>query len=90
MRIDDAWGGPIDISPDRLPMIGSRHGGRVHYAHGFSGNGVAPAVFAGRVLAALVDEPDGELARLPIVDRRVRRFPPSRCGSPACAWCAKR
>lgn len=76
VAIDDAWGGPIDISPDRLPMIGSRHGGRVHYAHGFSGNGVAPAVFAGRVLAALVDEPDGELARLPIVDRRVRRFPP--------------
>jgi glycine/D-amino acid oxidase-like deaminating enzyme len=74
--IEDAWGGPIDISPDRLPMIGSRHGGRVHFAHGFSGNGVAPAVFAGRVLAALVDEPDGDLARLPIVDRRVRHFPP--------------
>jgi glycine/D-amino acid oxidase-like deaminating enzyme len=74
--IEDTWGGPIDISPDRLPMIGSRHGGRVHFAHGFSGNGVAPAVFAGRVLAALVDEPDGELARLPIVDRRVRHFPP--------------
>ena len=75
-RIDGAWGGPIDISPDRLPMIGTRHGGRVHFAHGFSGNGVAPAVFAGRVLAALVDEPAGELARLPIVDRSVRRFPP--------------
>jgi glycine/D-amino acid oxidase-like deaminating enzyme len=74
--IEDAWGGPIDISPDRLPMIGSRHGGRVHFAHGFSGNGVAPAAFAGRVLAGLADEPDGELARLPIVDRRVRRFPP--------------
>ena len=71
-----AWGGPIDISPDRLPMIGTRHGGRVHYAHGFSGNGVAPAVFAGRVLAGLIDEPEGELARLPIVDRRVRHFPP--------------
>ena len=60
VRIDDAWGGPIDISPDRLPMIGSRHGGRVHFAHGFSGNGVAPAVFAGRVLAGLVDEPQRE------------------------------
>jgi hypothetical protein len=57
-------------------MIGSRHGGRVHFAHGFSGNGVAPAHFAGRVLAALVAEPGGELARLPIVDRRMRHFPP--------------
>ncbi len=73
--IEDAWGGPIDISPDRLPMIGSRHGGRVHFAHGYSGNGVAPAVFAGRVLAGLVDEPQGELARLPIVDRRSARLP---------------
>jgi glycine/D-amino acid oxidase-like deaminating enzyme len=76
VAIEDAWGGPIDISPDRLPIIGSRHGGRVHFAHGFSGNGVAPAVFAGRVLAALVDEPDGELARLPLVNRALRRFPP--------------
>jgi glycine/D-amino acid oxidase-like deaminating enzyme len=72
----DAWGGAIDISPDRLPMIGSRHGGRVHYAHGFSGNGVGPAHFAGRVLAALVDEPASELARLPLVNRGVRPFPP--------------
>ncbi len=75
-RITDAWGGPIDISPDRLPMIGSRHRGRVHFAHGFSGNGVAPAHFAGRVLAALVGDPGSELASLPLVDRRMRRFPP--------------
>ena len=75
-QITDAWGGPIDISPDRLPMIGSRHGGRVHFAHGFSGNGVAPAHFAGRVLAAMVGDPAGELAKLPIVDRRMRHFPP--------------
>jgi glycine/D-amino acid oxidase-like deaminating enzyme len=75
-EIADAWGGPIDISPDRLPMIGSRHGGRVHFAHGFSGNGVAPAHFAGRVLAAMVGQPAGELARNPIVGRRMRGFPP--------------
>jgi glycine/D-amino acid oxidase-like deaminating enzyme len=72
----DAWGGAIDISSDRLPLIGSRRGGRVHFAHGFSGNGVAPAHFAGRVLAALLDEPSGELANLPIVNRSTRPFPP--------------
>jgi glycine/D-amino acid oxidase-like deaminating enzyme len=75
-RVESAWGGPIDISPDRLPLIGSRHGGRLHFAHGFSGNGVAPAHFAGRLLAALVGAPGGELARLPLVNRRGRRFPP--------------
>ena len=74
--IADAWGGPIDVSADRLPVIGSRLGGRVHHAHGFSGNGVAPAHFAGRLLAALVADPSGEIARLPIVNRRLQRFPP--------------
>lgn len=74
--VESAWGGPIDISPDRLPMIGSRDGGRVHYAHGFSGNGVAPAHFAGRLLSALVGDPGGEMATLPIVNRGQRRFPP--------------
>ena len=74
--IADAWGGPIDVSADRLPVIGSRLGGRVHHAHGFSGNGVAPAHFAGRLLAALVADPGGALARLPIVNRRHQRFPP--------------
>jgi hypothetical protein len=54
----------------------------------FSGNGVAPAVFAGRVLAGLVDEPQGDLARLPIVDRAVAALPASRCALRACGWCA--
>jgi glycine/D-amino acid oxidase-like deaminating enzyme len=72
----DAWGGAIDISPDRLPLIGTRHGGRVHYAHGFSGNGVGPAHVAGRILAALVDEPSSDLGKLPIVNRTTRPFPP--------------
>ena len=61
---------------DRFPEIGSRHGGRVHYAHGFAGNGAGPARLAGRILAALVDDPDDPLARLPLVGRRQRILPP--------------
>jgi glycine/D-amino acid oxidase-like deaminating enzyme len=76
VRIDDAWGGPIDISPNRLPLIGSLHGGRVHYAHGYSGNGVGPSHVAGRILAALVTNAEGELARLPVIGARTLRFPP--------------
>ncbi len=75
-RIDDAWGGPIDISSDRLPAIGSRHGGRVHFAHGYSGNGVGPSRLAGRVLAAILDGGNDPIARLAIVDARSRPFPP--------------
>jgi glycine/D-amino acid oxidase-like deaminating enzyme len=74
--IADAWGGPIDISSDRLPAIGSMHGGRVHYAHGYSGNGVGPSRLAGRVLAAIVDGGQDPISRLPIVGARARRFPP--------------
>jgi glycine/D-amino acid oxidase-like deaminating enzyme len=76
VRFEDAWGGPIDISADRFPEIGSRDGGRVHYAHGFAGNGAGPSRLAGRVLAALVDDPGDPLARLAIVGRRQRVLPP--------------
>ncbi|MGH2395299.1 MAG: NAD(P)/FAD-dependent oxidoreductase, partial [Candidatus Limnocylindria bacterium] len=76
VRLEDAWGGPIDISSDRLPAIGSLHGGRVHFAHGYSGNGVGPSRLTGRILAAIVDGGSDPIARLPIVGARARRFPP--------------
>jgi glycine/D-amino acid oxidase-like deaminating enzyme len=76
VRFEDAWGGPIDISADRFPEIGSRHRGRVHYAHGYAGNGAGPARLAGRILAALVHDPGDRLARLPLVGRRQRLLPP--------------
>ena len=53
VRLTDAWGGPIDVSGDHLPRFGTLKGGGVHYALGYSGNGVAPSHLAGRVLAAL-------------------------------------
>jgi glycine/D-amino acid oxidase-like deaminating enzyme len=51
--ITHAWGGPIDVSPSHLPQIGTLDDGRVHYAFGFTGNGVGPSHLAGRVLAGL-------------------------------------
>jgi glycine/D-amino acid oxidase-like deaminating enzyme len=50
--ITHAWGGPIDVSPSHLPQVGTLDGGRVHYAFGFTGNGVGPSHLAGRILAA--------------------------------------
>jgi glycine/D-amino acid oxidase-like deaminating enzyme len=76
VRFDDAWGGPIDITGHRFPEIGSQEGGRVHYAYGFSGNGAGPSRLAGRVLAALVDDPQDSLAQLAFVGRRQRILPP--------------
>jgi glycine/D-amino acid oxidase-like deaminating enzyme len=76
IRFEDAWGGPIDITGHRFPEIASSHGGRVHFAHGFAGNGAGPARLAGRILAALATGGDDPVARLPIVGRRQPLLPP--------------
>jgi glycine/D-amino acid oxidase-like deaminating enzyme len=77
VRIEDAWGGPIDICDDHRPFFGTLPGGRLHVGHGYSGNGVGPAHLGGRILAALAlgrrTEP---VLDLPIVGHRPRRFPP--------------
>jgi glycine/D-amino acid oxidase-like deaminating enzyme len=76
VRFDDAWGGPIDITADRFPEIGSQHGGRVLYAHGFAGNGVGPARLAGRILAARIAGSGDSIGKLPLFGRRQRFLPP--------------
>jgi glycine/D-amino acid oxidase-like deaminating enzyme len=76
VRFDDAWGGPIDITADRFPEIGSRDGGRILYAHGFAGNGVGPARLAGRILAARIAGGGDPIAFLPLFGRRQRFLPP--------------
>jgi glycine/D-amino acid oxidase-like deaminating enzyme len=73
-RITHHWGGPIDVSADRLPIVGSQ--GRVHHAAGFTGNGVGPTWLAAQSLASLVLEADDEWSRLPFVGRSVRPLPP--------------
>jgi len=73
--IVDAWGGPIDVSPTHLPAFGSIEP-HVHYALGYTGNGVAPSHLAGRVLAALITGADTDELRLPTVNARTREFPP--------------
>jgi glycine/D-amino acid oxidase-like deaminating enzyme len=51
VAITHAWGGPVDHAPGHLPFIGTlgEHE-TVHYAAGFSGNGVAPSAFLGQIL----------------------------------------
>lgn len=71
------WCGPIDRSPDGLPLIG-RLGGRPHilYGVGWSGNGVGPSVLGGRILASLALDADDDWSRHPLVDRRTGNLPP--------------
>jgi glycine/D-amino acid oxidase-like deaminating enzyme len=64
-RITHAWGGPIDVSPSHIPQVGSLPDAPVHFAFGYTGNGVGPSNLAGRALAALAQ---GDRVDLPIVD----------------------
>jgi glycine/D-amino acid oxidase-like deaminating enzyme len=66
-RLTHAWGGPIDVSPSHIPQIGSFEDAPVHYAFGFTGNGVGPSQLAGRVLASLALNRRDDYTRLPIV-----------------------
>jgi len=71
------WSGPIDRTPDSLPLIGHL-GGRKHliYGVGWSGNGVGPSLLAGKILSALALEVDDDWARVPLIDRPHKHFPP--------------
>jgi glycine/D-amino acid oxidase-like deaminating enzyme len=71
--ITHAWGGPIDVSPSHLPQMGTLDGAPVHYAFGYTGNGVGPSHLAGRVLATLAS---GEPTSLAVVDPEPARVPP--------------
>jgi glycine/D-amino acid oxidase-like deaminating enzyme len=51
VRLTHAWGGAVDRAPGHLPFVGTlgEHG-NIHYATGFSGNGVGPSVLLGRMV----------------------------------------
>ena len=51
-RIEQAWGGPIDVSPSHLPVVGEIEDG-LHCAFGYTGHGVGPSYMVGRSLASL-------------------------------------
>jgi glycine/D-amino acid oxidase-like deaminating enzyme len=75
-RIEQAWGGPIDVSPTHLPVIGTLGGERAHYAFGYTGNGVGPSRMVGRILASLALDRCDEATRLALVEPPPLRVPP--------------
>lgn len=76
VAIEDAWGGPIDVSPTHLPTFGRVGDANVYYAAGYTGNGVAPTHLAGQVLADLITKSDTDNVRLPLVNAKPLTFPP--------------
>lgn len=77
VRIEAAWGGPINVSGLTMPFFGStgRHG-NVHYGLGYTGNGVGPSHLGGKILAALATHAEDGFTRLAVVSREPKPFPP--------------
>ena len=76
VRFTHHWGGPIAITSRFVPRVGRFDGGRVHYAFGYSGHGVAPAHTAGRILRDLVLGRDTDDTSVCFVDHPQPSFPP--------------
>ncbi|HEV8178795.1 MAG TPA: FAD-binding oxidoreductase [Gaiellaceae bacterium] len=75
VRVERAWGGPIDVSADHLPFFRTNPGTRIHYGAGYSGHGVGPSWLGGRILASLALDIDDEWTRLPLATRALQRLP---------------
>ena len=75
VRVERAWGGPIDVSADHLPFFRTKPGTRIHYGAGYSGHGVGPAWLGGRILASLAIGVEDEWTRLPLTTRHLPRLP---------------
>ena len=65
--ITHAWGGPIDVSPSHVAQVGTLPGAPVHFAFGYTGNGVGPTHLAARALASLALDRRDRYTALPIV-----------------------
>jgi len=74
--MDGSWGGPVDLPSTHEPFVGNLPGGRVHYAVGYTGHGVAPTHLMGEILAARVLGLETEHTALPFVDYVPRAWPP--------------
>ena len=50
-KIDFSWGGSLAITVNRLPYFGTTMNGKILYAHGYSGHGLALSALAGKLIA---------------------------------------
>ena len=76
LRFSHRWGGAIDTCSRFSVFFGKALGGRVTYALGYTGLGVAASRFGGRVGLDLLDGRENEATALTMVRRRPLPFPP--------------
>jgi glycine/D-amino acid oxidase-like deaminating enzyme len=76
LRFSHRWAGLIDSTSRFTPVFGTSLSGRVAYAIGFTGLGVAASRFGARVALDLLSGDTNERTRLQMVRRRPVPFPP--------------
>ena len=76
LRFTHAWGGVIDTCTRFAAFYGTAMSGRVGYALGFTGLGVAATRFAGDVVLDLLSGADTPRTRLAMVRSKPIPFPP--------------
>lgn len=65
-----AWGGPLGAPRDWTPTIGYDPASGLATARGYTGQGVATANLAGRILGDLISGVDSPVTKLPIINHR--------------------
>ncbi|MDX1873719.1 FAD-dependent oxidoreductase [Mycolicibacterium sp. 120266] len=83
VRFTHRWGGVIDTTTRFTPIFGTGYGGRVAYAVGFTGLGVASTRFGARVALDLLAKRDTERTRLKAITGTAVPFPPEPLRWPA-------
>jgi glycine/D-amino acid oxidase-like deaminating enzyme len=76
LRFTHRWGGPIDSTSRFTPLFGTACSGRVAYAVGYTGLGVAASRFGAQIALDLLLGEEGERTRLGLVRDRPLPFPP--------------
>jgi glycine/D-amino acid oxidase-like deaminating enzyme len=76
VRMSHRWAGVIDTTTRFTPLFGTASGGRVAYAVGYTGLGVAASRFGAQVALDLLAGRETERTRLSMVRRRPVPFPP--------------
>ncbi len=76
VRMSHRWAGVIDTTSRFTPLFGTAFGGRVAYAVGYTGLGVASSRFGAQVALDLLARQETERTELSMVRRRPVPFPP--------------
>ncbi|MCS7050455.1 MAG: FAD-binding oxidoreductase, partial [Thermomicrobium sp.] len=76
IRFTHAWGGPLGVPRDWMPTMRYDPRSGIAIACGYTGQGVATANLAGRILADLITGHESPLTRLPMTQHQLRAWEP--------------